>query len=110
MVGPDLADIGKRQTREYLLESILYPNKVIAPGFENVTLEMKNGDTLAGTVKSEDAEELVLNLAEDGSIQRVFKNQIEKRQRGLSAMPEGLANMLSKEDLRDVIEFLAELK
>jgi quinoprotein glucose dehydrogenase len=109
-VGPDLAGIGTRQTREYLLESILYPNKVIATGFENVTLVLKNGDTLAGTVKSENERELVLNVAEDGSIQKIAKDQIEKRERGLSAMPEGLAKLLSKQDLRDLVEFLASLK
>jgi quinoprotein glucose dehydrogenase len=109
VVGPDLAGIGKRQSREYLLESILYPNKVIAPGFENVTLVLKNGDELAGTVKSENADELILNSAEDGTTQKISKNQIAKRQRGLSAMPEGLVNMLSKPDLRDLIEFLASL-
>ncbi len=49
VVGPDLAGIGKRQTREYLLESILSPNKAIASGFENVTLVMKDGSTRAGT-------------------------------------------------------------
>ena len=110
VVGPDLAGIGKRQSREYLLESILYPNKVIAPGFENVMLVLKNGDELAGAVKGETAKELVLNLAEDGSTQKISKEQIAKRQRGLSAMPEGLAQMLSKQDLRDLIEFLASLK
>ena len=110
VAGPDLAGIGKRQSREYLLESILYPNKVIAPGFENVTLVLKNGNELAGMVKSETAKELVLNLAEDGSTQKIPKEQIAKRQRGLSAMPEGLAQMLSKQDLRDLIEFLASLK
>jgi len=30
VVGPDLAGIGGRQSREYLLESIYNPNKVIA--------------------------------------------------------------------------------
>src|SRR5581483_5636846 len=66
VVGPDLAGIGKRQTREYLLESILYPNKAIAPGFENVTLVMKDGGTRAGTIKSENDRELMLSSAEDG--------------------------------------------
>lgn len=110
VVGPDLAGIGKRQTREYLLESILYPNKVIAAGFENVTLVMKNGSTRAGMVKSENARELTLSSAEDGTVEKISKDQIQTRQRGLSAMPEGLAQMISKQDLRDVVEFLAGLK
>jgi quinoprotein glucose dehydrogenase len=110
VVGPDLAGIGKRQTREYLLESILYPNKVIAAGFENVTLVMKDGSTRAGMVKSENARELTLSSAEDGTFGKISKEQIQTRQRGLSAMPEGLAQMMSKQDLRDMVEFLAGLK
>jgi quinoprotein glucose dehydrogenase len=109
VVGPDLAGIGKRQTREYLLESILYPNKLIAPGFENVTLVMNNGTSLAGIVKSENSKELILNSPEDGNI-TVQKNEIQTRQRGLSAMPEGIAKMLSKQDLRNLLEYLANLK
>jgi quinoprotein glucose dehydrogenase len=109
VVGPDLAGIGKRQTREYLLESILQPNKQIAPGFENVTLIMQNGTSLAGIVKSENANELVLNSPEDGNI-TVKKNEIQSRQRGLSAMPEGISKMLSKQDMRNLLEYLANLK
>jgi len=75
-----------------------------------VTLVLKNGDELAGIVKSEDANGLVLNVAEDGSTQKIAKDQIAKRQRGSSAMPDGLAAMLSKQDLRDLVEFLAGLK
>ena len=35
-VGPDLAGIITRHDREYILESILFPNKQIAAGFERV--------------------------------------------------------------------------
>ncbi|MDB6124601.1 MAG: Heme-binding protein [Pedosphaera sp.] len=109
VVGPDLAGIGKKQTREYLLESLLYPNKKIAPGFENITLVKKDGTSVAGLVKSENEKELVLNSPEDGNI-TIQKDQIQSRQKGLSAMPEGLAKMLSKQDLRNLIEFLVNVK
>ncbi|MDB6111910.1 MAG: Heme-binding protein [Pedosphaera sp.] len=109
VVGPDLAGIGKRQTREYLLESILLPNKQLAPGFENVTLTLKNGNSLAGLVKREDDKELLLISPDDGPA-TVAKDQIQTRQRGLSAMPEGLAKMLSKTDLRNLVEYLTGLK
>ncbi|WP_160164521.1 PVC-type heme-binding CxxCH protein [Pedosphaera parvula] len=109
VVGPDLAGIGKRQTRELLLESILFPNKLIAPGFENITLLMKNGSTLAGVVKTESEKELVLNSPEDGII-TVQKGEIQSRQQEVSAMPEGLNKMLSKQDLRNLVEYLANLK
>ena len=108
-VGPDLAGVGARLTRELLLESMVFPNKTIAAGFENVVVALKGGGSRAGVVKSETATELVLHSLEDGVV-RVPKNTIQARVAGLSAMPEGLAQVLTRRELRDVVEFLAGLK
>ncbi|MDQ6631808.1 MAG: HEAT repeat domain-containing protein, partial [Verrucomicrobiota bacterium] len=108
-VGPDLAGIATRHPREYLLESLLWPNKQIAPGFESVALTLKNGNSYAGTVKSEMETELILNSPEDGVL-KLNKRDIIKRDRNLSPMPEGLDKMISKRDLRNLMEFLSTLK
>jgi quinoprotein glucose dehydrogenase len=107
-VGPELAGVGQRHPREYLLESIIYPNKEIAPGFENVVVTLKNGSSYAGVVQNENAGELVINAGEDGVV-KVAAADIQERRRGLSAMPEGLAGILSARDLRNLVEFLATL-
>jgi quinoprotein glucose dehydrogenase len=106
-VGPDLAGIGARQKREYLLESIVDPDKQIAQGFESVIMMMKNGIVYSGMVKAENDRELKLMTA-DGTLTTVAKDKIEKRDRSRSAMPENLVR--SKRDLRDLVEFLASLK
>jgi len=108
-VGPNLTGIGKKQSREHLLESIVLPNAKIATGFESVTLTMKNGASHVGAVKQETADWLELNSPEDGFLQ-LAKKDIAERHRGLSGMPEGLGQTLSKRDLRDLVEFLANLK
>lgn len=108
VVGPDLAGIGTRQTREYLLESILHPNAAIAQGFDNVMIETRDGRELAGTVQKETDAELVLNTPDAGT-QIVAKSEITSRRKGLSSMPEGLGDILSPRDLRDLVEFLASL-
>jgi len=108
-VGPSQDGIGTRQTREYMLESIVLPNAKIAPGFETVIVTTKTGGSVAGILKSETDQELVLNSPEDGLI-KVKKADIAKRERGQSGMPEGLGQVLSKRDLRDLIEFLSSLK
>ena len=111
-VGPDLANIITRHDREYILESILYPNKQIAPGFESVVVRTKDSQAYVGILKSEDAKELTLSCSEDGvySLVKVPKANIQSRERGLSAMPEGLNRVLSKEDIRDLVEYLATVK
>lgn len=107
--GPVLDGIASRQPREYLLESIVFPNKQIAPGFETATVSMKNGTAYAGVLKRETDSTLILLSPEDGEVS-LKKSDISSREKGLSGMPEGLGQLLSRQDLRDVIEFLGTLK
>ncbi len=109
MVGPELTKIGASKDRAYLLESIVFPNKHIADGFQSVLVTTKDGTSFAGVVQSESDGEIVLNSPEDGIV-KVKKADITARERGLSSMPEGLASLLSRRDLRDLIEYLASLK
>ena len=108
-VGPELSGLGTRQTREYILESMLFPNQQIAAGFENLLVTLKNGTSYAGQLKSSTDTELVLNSPEDGLI-KIPVADIKSRERGLSAMPEGMEQFLSKSDLRNLVEFLSNLK
>jgi quinoprotein glucose dehydrogenase len=108
-VGPDLTGIGARQKREYLLESIVAPNRQIAKGFETVVLALSNGQVVSGIVKQEDAREVWLMTAE-GKLVTVKKDDIDERQTGKSAMPEDIIKSLTKVEIRDLVEFLASLK
>ena len=108
-VGPDLSKIGAQKDRRYLLESILLPNRQIAQGFESVLVTLKDGPTYAGVLKSEDAGQLVINSPEDGLV-TVKKSDIQSRDKGLSPMPEGMGQVLARQDLRDLVEFLSGLK
>jgi quinoprotein glucose dehydrogenase len=109
-VGPELTGIANRHDREYILESILYPNKQIAPGFDSVLVQMNNGQSYAGVVKSQDADFLNIISVEDGGIVKLKKADIKSQVKGQSPMPEGMGSVLSKEDLRNLVEFLATLK
>jgi quinoprotein glucose dehydrogenase len=108
-VGPALDGLGNQRSREQLLDSMLFPNRAIAPGFENVLLTLKSGAQHGGVVKSEDDLELRLESPEEGPL-RIAKADLVSRQRGLSAMPEGLSELLTKRELRDLVEFLAGLR
>jgi quinoprotein glucose dehydrogenase len=108
-VGPDLTGIGTRQKRDYLLESIVDPNRQIAKGFETVELTLASGRFVTGIIKTEDARAVKLMTAE-GALVTVAKADIDDRRRGKSSMPDDLIKYLSKVDLRDLVEFLAGLK
>lgn len=108
-VGPDLTHVGSQKDRHYLLESVVLPNKQIAQGFDSVTVLLKNGETQAGVLKSETADQLVLNAPDTGPI-TIKKADIKSRRAALSPMPEGLGQILSKGDLRNLVEYLSSLK
>jgi putative heme-binding domain-containing protein len=83
------------------------PNAEIAAGFENVVLTRKDGATVTGVLKSETADALVLDTPEDGRV-TVKKSDLTKRERGPSAMIEGLGELMTRQELRDVVAALAE--
>lgn len=106
VVGPDLTGIGKRLSREQLLESVVLPNQRIAKGYESLVIRMQGGSTHVGLLKSDDAENVVIESPEDGLL-KIPKSEIESLDLGLSSMPPEIATALSKRDLRNLIEFLA---
>jgi len=107
--GPPLTGIGARQSREYLLESLLFPSKAIAPGYETVAVLLENDAIETGRVVRESEAELVLK-APDGQEKAIAKASIKKARRGLSAMPDDLGKLLTRRELRDLVEYLAGQK
>ena len=51
-VGPDLSDVGTRLTVEEIRESLLQPGARIAAGYELVTVQLRDGRSLRGFVRS----------------------------------------------------------
>ena len=90
-----------------MLRAILFPNAEIAAGYENVVVTRKDGTSVAGVLKSETAIELVVASPEDGLV-TVKKADIAARERGPSSMIEGLGELMSLRELRDVVEALSE--
>jgi quinoprotein glucose dehydrogenase len=108
-VGPILDTVGGHKTREYLLESIVVPNKEIAPGFAQVLLRLKSEAVESGRIEFETENEVALILA-DGTRKKIPKKEIQARKVGLSPMPEDLVKKLSRREIRDLVEFLASLR
>jgi quinoprotein glucose dehydrogenase len=108
-VGPAVDGFGKKYDRVHLLQSIIDPNAKIAQGFENLIVSLKGGGALAGMFKGETETELSILSPEDGII-KIPKVDIAKRDQGLSGMPGGTTEILPKREIRDLVEFLANLK
>ena len=108
-MGPPLTKIAEQKTREYLLESMVTPNKTIAEGWGQTAVQLQSDEVEVGRVAKETTDWLMLVLP-DGKQKAVPKAQIKARKAALSAMPEDIVKQLSKRDLRDLVAFLAGLK
>jgi quinoprotein glucose dehydrogenase len=106
LVGPSLADVGAKRSRQELIESVTNPNAKIVEGFQTTSMLLDTGVVVTGILRHEDDEKAVL-LNVDGKEVEVELDAVEQRAQGLSAMPEDLMKFMSQRDLRDVIEFLS---
>jgi quinoprotein glucose dehydrogenase len=106
-VGPMLHDPNKKLTREQILESIIDPNRQIAEGYDAVMIDLLDGESISG-VLNEETETKVVVLSADGMRHEISKDQIESRRSTLSLMPEGLGEIMTKRELRDLIEYLSQ--
>jgi quinoprotein glucose dehydrogenase len=106
-LAPSLKGIAAQKV-DYLIESVLFPSKVIKTGFETETIVTKNGQTLSGLVKEEGPMLRVLNLDKDVKIAR---SEVEERRlQKISIMPEGQEAQLSRREFVDLIAYLETLK
>jgi quinoprotein glucose dehydrogenase len=108
-VGPELSGIGLTQNRQYLLEGVVHPNKVIAKGFAQVKVLTEDGDLFVGIVKRETDRLLVLMDA-DGKEIEIDQDLIEGVKPGQSSMPDDLVKQLTRKEIRDLVEFLVNRK
>ena len=97
------------QPREYILESIVKPNAKIAQGFDTTVVTRKSGGVVAGSFVAEDDGQLSLKNS-DGKVVVVPKSDIASRATGPSPMPEIFGAILTKAEIRDLVEFVSSLK
>lgn len=109
LVGPDLGGIGTGSTVDYLIDSILFPSKIIKDSFETVQVTTKDGDDIIGIEVRENKDVLVLKDNTHPEIV-IPTATIQKREhRPFSLMPTGLASTLSHSEFIDLIGFLSQL-
>ena len=103
-VGPALDRVGGR-SRESLLQSLIRPDAELSKGYGHVSVTLKNGRKIAGFLVEEDRVRLGLRTAE-GKVEEVLVVDIVSRDPARSMMPSMLP-ILSQQEIRDVVEFLA---
>jgi putative heme-binding domain-containing protein len=107
-VGPDLTSVAGRFNRRDLLEHILLPSKVISDRYETFTITDRDGEDFSGYITAETDEKIVLLVNPMTQEEReILKRDIARREIStLSAMPEGLLNVLTQDEILDLLAYM----
>lgn len=108
VVGPDLTAVASRFSARDILDSILQPSKVIDEKYRNAAFKLADGNVIYGIVAREDASAVYVRtnpLSEETTAVPIK----DIRSRGwseISPMPEGLLNVLQRDQILDLLAFL----
>lgn len=107
-VGPDLLSLSGRTKYEFL-ENILDPNSNIVPGYEEYLVETNDGRALTGVMANQGPATVTLRWS-GGEEDTISRSQIANlRSLGVSAMPEGVQEDITVQEMTDLLEYLTHL-
>ncbi|MES2221390.1 MAG: PQQ-binding-like beta-propeller repeat protein [Acidobacteriota bacterium] len=105
-VGPDLSEVARQRTVPEIRASLLEPSLHVTPGYESMTVRLRNGQALHGFARSQSNFEIVLQDME-GRFHLLQKNQIlSVKNDPQSPMPPVHA---SPEEFDNLMAYLGEL-
>ncbi len=106
--GPDLSTVIKRFRRREILESIMYPSRVVSDQYQAVDVELDDGAFHTGMVV-EDTDDRLILVDANGERLDLDRGRIRSETPSpLSIMPEGLLDAMTLSDLTSLIRFLDE--
>jgi putative membrane-bound dehydrogenase-like protein len=104
-VGPDLSSIG-RTDRRHILESILRPSNTVAPHYQTWQIETDDGKVRTGMLVKTDLDQYTYLDAKGDFFKVNTRTIVENRSLPTSIMPDGLADFLTDQELRDLLAYL----
>jgi putative membrane-bound dehydrogenase-like protein len=104
-VGPDLSTTGLNE-RRHILESILQPSALIAPHYQTWHIETTEGKVLSGMLLHTNLDEYTYLDAKGEKFKLNTRNIAESKPSPVSIMPEGLADQLTDQEMRDLLAYL----
>jgi putative membrane-bound dehydrogenase-like protein len=104
-VGPDLSTVGRNE-RRHILESILQPSALVAPHYQAWVIETKVGQVRTGMLLRTVLDEYTYLDAQGGRFKVNTRDIVEVRPATNSIMPDGLIDLLSDQEARDLLAYL----
>jgi putative heme-binding domain-containing protein len=104
-VGPSLASITGKPNEALLLD-LLNPSDKVDPEFRSYTVETHSGETFSGVLAVDSPTSVTLREAQNLEHVILRRDILDLRSSELSLMPSNLGDLLSPQDLADLISFL----
>ncbi len=107
-LGPDLTTLNSRFQKKDIVESILWPSKVISDQYEVTMVQTKDGKSFAGFVVREEggSSRCAPPIPSAASSRWPAANIKSKEKSPVSMMPEGLVDEFSLGQIHGLIKFL----
>jgi putative heme-binding domain-containing protein len=109
-LGPDMSTLGASAPLDYIVESLLHPERKVKEGFHAVTYTLTDGQEVIGIPSRTSATEQFIRTTT--SEQAIPKTAIKSKKisdNGGSLMPGGLLNSLNHMETRSFVNFLQQL-
>jgi quinoprotein glucose dehydrogenase len=105
--GPNLAGVGTRGDRHFMMESMMSPMSKVAAGYGVVSVTLRNDKVIGGIMVKEGKDFIDIDAGE--TVSRVKRKDIKEMSPPLSAMPP-MMGLLKPREARDLVEWLVTLK
>jgi putative heme-binding domain-containing protein len=108
-VGPDLSRIGMIDRRS-ILESILQPSNTVAPHYVAWRLETTAGKAMNGMLVHTHLDEYTFVDAKGERFKVRTSDLVEQRPTAQSIVPDGLVDLMTDQEVRDLLAYLESRK
>ncbi len=104
-LGPDLTAVSRRFQKREILEAVIYPSHNISDQYRS-KIVISNGRTFAGLVVPRGQEGITVLLSDGEKVELANTDVEEIKESNVSAMPQGLLNNLTLEQVGHLFAYL----
>jgi putative membrane-bound dehydrogenase-like protein len=105
-IGPELTRIGRSRTREAILEAILFPSSRIEQSYQPLRVLTESGQVYNGLVTRMNDDALELQVTADKSVIVPLDEIVQQETGQISIMPSGVKDLLTEQELADLLALL----
>lgn len=108
-LGPDMTSLGASAPEDYIVDSLIEPQKKIKEGYHVVMLTLKDGSVVAGTLAGRDDKIVRVNDAAGNVVEAPVSDIASEMVSPISLMPPGLTATLRRDEFVNLVSFLGQL-